>query len=74
MNDMTWVKSLYGSDRLPPPHHSTNNIVERTVSGRVVFTAIFPSLEPGNYTVGTGFRYYNEVTAFAGRATEVDWR
>ena len=55
-------------------HHSTNNIVERTVNGRAVFTAIFPSLEPGNYTVGRSFRYYNEVTVLAGRVTEVDWR
>jgi hypothetical protein len=54
--------------------HSTDNIVERTVSGQPVFTAVFQSLEPGNYTVTTGIKYYNRLTVYAGKASEVDWR
>ena len=41
----------------------------------IVFVAVFPSLEPGNYTVYTESReFIANVTILARLVTEIDWR
>jgi hypothetical protein len=52
----------------------TSTVVESMVNGQTVFKADFPSLEPGNYTLSSGIRYYARVTILAEQICEVDWR
>lgn len=51
------------------------NIVARKRNGRTVYVAVFPSLEPGDYTVHTDTReLVTKVNILPGRVAEVDWR
>jgi len=52
----------------------TSNVIGHSANGQTVFQAVFPSLEPGNYTLSTGIRYYARVTILPGQICEVDWR
>ena len=51
------------------------DVHERVVGGRTVFTAIFPSLDEGEYTI---WNYdtmpTTNVTIVGGQVAEVDWR
>lgn len=61
-----------------------SSVVARRINGRpfrwlgirrIAFVAVFPSLEPGNYTVYTESReFIASVTVLAGLVTEIDWR
>ena len=52
----------------------TSNVIGHTANGQTEFRADFPSLEPGNYTLSAGMRYYARVTILPGQICEVDWR
>ncbi len=51
------------------------DVHERVVGGRTVFTAIFPSLDEGEYTIWSDDPMPStNVTIVGGQVTEVDWR
>ena len=54
---------------------AASNIIEREVNGHNMFVGIFPSLEPGNYSVhARSLEYIAKITVYAGQVTEVDWQ
>jgi hypothetical protein len=55
--------------------HIHTDVHERLVGGRTVFTAIFPALSEGEYTIWNHapMRTTN-VTIVGGQVAEVDWR
>jgi hypothetical protein len=55
--------------------HAAANVVRRREARQVVFTAIFPAVRPGNYTVSApSHSLRTHVTVVSGHTTEVDWR
>ncbi len=64
-----------GFDRAKAEIFAASNVVERRRGSRILFTSIFPSLEPGNYTVSIRPRRLEaQVTVFPRQITEIDWR
>lgn len=64
-----------GFDNVELKAASAANATEREVDGRIIIVSIFPSLEPGNYTVYTNSReYMARVTIHAGAVETVDWQ
>jgi len=53
---------------------ATSNIAEHIIGRQREFIAEFPSLEPGDYTITSGYRYYVRLTVPAGQVSRVDWR
>src|SRR5579859_101568 len=55
--------------------HFASNVIEHDKNGLTVFTSVFPSLEPGNYTahVNSG-QLLAKVTIHPGQIAEIDWR
>lgn len=57
------------------PINVAANVIERNTHGTPYFVALFPSLDPGNYTVSASeMNYCTNITINAGRLTEIDWR
>ena len=59
------------------PVDFASNVVKQVINGEVSFSATFPSLEPGQYTIsvfnGSQMRYAL-VTVSPGRITRIDWQ
>ncbi len=59
------------------PVDFASNVVKQVINGEVYFSATFPSLEPGQYTIsvfnGSQMRYAL-VTVSPGRITRIDWQ
>jgi hypothetical protein len=52
-----------------------SNIVERINSNRKVFSSIFPSVQPGHYTISIQSQQLStDITVFSGCISEIDWR
>ncbi len=50
-------------------------MIGRKRKGSTIYTAVFSSLEPGNYTVYTDSQeFMTKVSIFPGRVEEIDWR
>ncbi len=50
-------------------------IARQKIGGKSRYTGLFPSLQPGNYTIVTPCRSdVRQVTVYAGRVTEFDWK
>jgi hypothetical protein len=51
------------------------NVVERWIDGSPLFVALFPAVEPGNYTVYWDRQGHGAfITVDAGQTAEIDWR
>ncbi len=54
---------------------AASNVIERKIDGHYIFAAVFPFLEPGNYTVYLNSQeYVSKVTVYGNLIVEVDWR
>lgn len=64
-----------GFDSMKQEPDFASCVVERRVGGHLAFVAIFPSLEPGNYTIHCSSpTLTTRVTIYANLIVEVDWR
>ena len=58
-----------------PPHKIHTGVVQRTINGRPVCAAVFPSLKEGAYTFWRPEPLPQPAcTVRPGRITELDWR
>ena len=71
----TTINLTSGFDTISFQTHVATNVVERKIKNRRFFAGIFPSLEPGNYTVHINARQrVAKVTVLPGQVAEIDWR
>jgi hypothetical protein len=68
------IVDLYKGFNRTDTRCATSSIAEHIIGRQRELIAEFPSLEPGDYTVSSGFRYYVRLTVTAGRVSKVDWR
>jgi len=68
------IVDLYKGFHQTATRSATSSIAEHIIGRQREFIAEFPSLEPGDYTLTSGYRYYIRLTVPAGRVSKVDWR
>lgn len=69
------VNLCYGFNNPVTCADIASSVVLRRVDNAPTFVAIFPALEPGNYTVAVhSTQYRTNVTIQAGQIAEIDWR
>lgn len=65
----------YGFDNVSLIAHLATNVEKYRIDGHSVFAAIFPSLEPGNYTVYIDSQEYrSKETIYAGWISVINWQ
>jgi hypothetical protein len=58
-----------------PTRRTHTEVLERSINGQTLFTAVFPELPAGLYTLwGNATRSAGEITIVGGEIAEVDWR
>jgi len=65
---------LYEGSHSDGKLHSSSNVVEQKMGERDLFLAIFPSLNPNDYTAFIDWKYYARATVSANQVVEIDWR
>ncbi len=69
------INLSFGFDRSSPKADLASSVVAQRWKGSTAYVAVFPSLEPGNYTVYTDAREgLTKCSVFPGRVEEIDWR
>jgi hypothetical protein len=57
-----------------PPRKVHTGVVERRISGRPTWAAVFPSLKAGRYSFWRPYAVRSGAEIAPGRVTELDWR
>jgi hypothetical protein len=69
------VRLNAGIDKVNLKTAAASNVVKREEHGHTVYTSVFPSLEPGDYTAYVDSRpLMAKVSIRAGHVAEIDWR
>lgn len=61
----------FNSSQNPPNAAAT--IMQHTIDGHRTYAALFPSVEPGNYTVSRPHQQHVNITVYPGQTTIIDW-